>query len=272
MSAIAAWLLAGMTIGAEPPVRLGIISSVIARGVNDPGTTAVAIHEACARVAGFSPRLAAMSRSEMLQDHLDDELRDCGADARCVAARLDRAGIDVGALLVVNLTAQPPLIALRLIDTARSVVLAERATLVRAGPESLLAVVGAEFAELLQSGGYPMSGRVALEVVPAEVKVRVEGEEVAGSVFVVSPGQRQISISADDYVETSTSVRVTALQESRVVLRLEPEPPIYASPWFWAGAVAVIAGAVVGGWVLFDGDDRVRICQTFDGVSSCPEN
>lgn len=255
-------------------LRLAILSNLIVRTGSDPELSMPALHESCARVASFVSGLAVVPRSEILQSELDEELRNCGADAKCIASRLDRAGIALGALLVVNTALDPTLITMRLIDTARGSVLAERATAV---PEStaLLRVVASEFSELLGAGNYPSAGKIVVDVWPAEAKVSIDPDaapaQTAPHIFVVAPGEYRVSAAADGYVETSSTVQVRRrMEEAHLAWTLEAQPAIYESPWFWTGVAAVLAAGVAGSLALFGGEERVHLCQSMPGGPSCP--
>jgi hypothetical protein len=105
----------------------------------------------------------------------------------------------------------------------------------------------------------------------SHVEVRIDGVRVAsieaGRVVTieVDPGERVLSLSAKlkDSVERKLllapggkrSVSVQ-LVPSRAALDGERSRSVLASPWFWAGSVTLVVGAVVGGYLLLQ--DRQR--------------
>jgi hypothetical protein len=275
ITALLALALASTPSDGAAPLRLGIVSNLVAPPDKDPELTALGVHDACAHVASFAARLIPLSRSEMLQGELDEELRDCGSDARCISARLEAAEIDLGAILVVNLAVEPPLITMRLIDTERRAVLAERATAVARGDRTLAQLVSSEFAELLERGGHPALGKLIVEAAPVEAQVKIEtapdARLSAPGAFILPPGRHRITASADDHADTSTSVLVERLRESRIAMRLEEDAAIWESPWFWAAVAGAAAAGVAAGLIVLGGEDRLTICQTRDGVAACPE-
>jgi hypothetical protein len=255
-----------------PPERLAILSSVV-KPERDPETTAVNVDASCVYVAGFAAGVQTVPRAELSERALDEALRNCGADARCLSVRLEERSIDLAALVVVNLSSSPPLITLRLLRTQGAKVLAERAVSApREGPP-VLDVVSRELASLLESGGYPVLGRVNVETNPENTNVRFEASGVvqhAASIFLVPPGVHRVSLGADDHESASTSIRVERLKESTLAVRLEPEPALYERWWFWTIAGAAVVTAVAGTLVLARDPGRLRLCQ-HDVDETCSE-
>lgn len=243
-------------------LRLAILTSVLARGDVDPELNAINLDAACARVAGFVAGISPTARADIEERGLDEELRECGSDARCISTRLEARQIDLAALVVVNLATTPPLLTMRLVSTDGGRVLSERASAVPKNVQ-IKDAVSAEFAVLLERGGHPVLGRVNVDAAPANAIVRIESarESLAGSVFLLPPGEHRVSIDADGYAETSTAVRVERMRESQLVLALEPESSVFGEWWFWmiVGGAAVAASA--SAFFMLREEDGLTLCH-----------
>jgi hypothetical protein len=245
-------------------VRLAVIASVVHRPEADTELGSFSVQEEASQVVSFSPDLAVVPSSETLARNLDDQIRDCGADIRCVSARLRSADVDLALLIVADLGLRPPIVTTRMLDCKKEAVL--ETSIAELGAEGLRPVVRAEAAKALERAGHPIGGRIQVETTPADATVIVHGEgknaqQSVGSLLELAPGAYQISVVRDGYTQTSTHAWVRAGQETRIWLKLEESSGLVASPWFWAAIVAVAAAAGTAIFFALRSDDRRQLCQ-----------
>jgi hypothetical protein len=257
----------------EPPKKVRV--ALVVRAVNRPEAEAdfgtVSIADEAAQVAGFSLGIGVLSRSEMSETNLDDQLRDCGSDARCMSSRLREAGVDLGLMVVADLGLKPPIVTTRVIDSRTERVLVN--AIADLAKDSLKNVVRGEVARALESAGHPIGGRVTIETSPPNALVAIDGgrglEPGPTNSFILAPGRYDVRATEDGYVPTSTRARVVSGEETRIWLRLDASSGLLGSPWFWTAIVAALAA---GGTALFFATRHVDqprpLCQTRD-PSAC---
>lgn len=248
--AIVALLSLGtVTAHAEPP-RLAIFARLNSPE-NKPRLDTVALLEKLAQEASYALGVTVVRPSELLTTDEGRSALDCGADLKCLGARLRAAAIDLGLVVSIDLSADSALVLVLLVDSkaaARGRIIDEAPA--EAAAEIETAVLRAA-ARLLNDAGYIAGGRLRLNVSPFDASVKLEDE--AGVLLPVSteavlslrPGNYRALAEKDGYLPKTAPVAVAARGESELRLELEADSPWYTSAWFWVPVAAVVvAGAV----------------------------
>lgn len=254
-------LLAGLAAGtahAEPPHRggrLAILASVLSPARADGSALREGeLFDAAARAAALRPGLETIPYDELLGDAarpLPSEVRECGADLRCAAAALRRAGADLGLRVLVNQAVDPPLLVTTLFDAGgaerdpESVVELERDRAVAPAAEHALA-------SLFERAGFSLGGGLRIAVHPGDANLSLQGrplDPAARIALVLAPGRYEIQAQREGYASGRAEAVVLSGQTVQIAIDLAPEAPASGgAPWLW---IALAAGAVVAGGATF---------------------
>src|SRR5438105_9294766 len=97
--------------------RLAILPVVIQR--EDGKVTLASVFDRAAQAAARRRGVTVLAYEEIFSadnSAVLEGVRDCGADAPCLAARLSQLNASIGLIVLANLTTDPPLLALRLLE------------------------------------------------------------------------------------------------------------------------------------------------------------
>ncbi len=258
---VVAVLLAALATGA-PPTRVTTVVRVV-------GSKAAASDRSVADAARAGLRwlldVEVLSYDERAR--LEDEVRRCGEDNGCVLARLSTSGVDLGVYVVANFEVSPPLITLELLDTKRRRSIARK--LVDAQALDIdVAITGAVERVLLETG-LRVGGEVVADIVPGEAKVTLDDRPIEVGVPVLSDvGAHVLRVRLDGYVPLEQRLDVALRDEQRLALRLEPEPGILSTWWFWTAVGVAVAGGVTAA-VIAARPDTLDTCHPVGG-GVCP--
>jgi hypothetical protein len=101
------------------------------------------------------------------------------------------------------------------------------------------------------------------------IEVRIDGVLVTTltsshpSAIETNPGERVVTLSARHHDSIERTLVLVAGKSQTLTAKLAPsrtarqeQGSVFKSPWFWAGAGTVVAGALVGGYFLFRERER----------------
>lgn len=189
------------------------------------------------------------------------ETRRCGSDLGCVRDRLIDAGLDHVLRVLVNTSMSPALVTLQLVSLSGD----PRTKLEMLDDEGTIAsATSSAAAELIESAGFVEGGRLEVEVVPGDARVRVTlGEESSeGLELRLAPGLYTVTAERAGYETASSEASVMPGGVQRVSLILKPESSWLESPWVWVGAGAVVAGVTVVLATALAAPRTYALCQT----------
>lgn len=199
------------------------------------------------------------------QDAFTGRIADCGSDVPCLASRMRALGARWGLLVVVNLIAEPPLVALRLLDADQRRQVGQFSGPVRSREGTVSRAVRARAERLLDMAGFIPSGRLDVTVDPSDARVRVTGpsaplERLTGTAYVLVPGSYVVSAAREGFREAAEGVVVRSGTQNAVRLTLEDDQSLWSSPWFWTGVGAVVAAAATVAIVAAAQPDDPCLC------------
>ncbi len=239
----------------EPVAIVVRVVSANAPAIDEP-TLVRAASDALANI----PTLTALSAQDLaggVGRPLGAELRNCGADTRCIASRLSTAGVPHAALIVANLDVAPPLVSVTLVGAGAPQPAARTAfELVRLSPEALRD----RLLEVFETAGHATGGLVRARVEPPSALVTIDEALVPPEGLTVPVGEHRVVARADGRETLERTVTVEARQTLVVDLELE-ETSVWASPWPWVGiGVGVAAVGVAVGVLVNAREDAYRLC------------
>lgn len=270
--AFVSFLSAGAANASTSPekTRIAVVANIVNRAENDIELGSIAPFDEASNAASYAIDVAVVSGSEMLETKLGDQLRGCGADIRCISARLEQAGVARAVLVVADLGLAPGLVTARVVDAAQVRVVGT--ALVEVGGEGLRAAVKSAVTRAMEKAGMAIGGRLTIETSPANAEVQLGASKInaapgLANIFVLPPGNYPVSAAHDGFVPTSTTAVVQLSRDTRVWMELQAEDSIFGSPWFWValGGAAVIAGGAVV-WAVRPGDGTRMLCESRDGT------
>lgn len=270
--AFVSFLSAGAANASTSPekTRIAVVASIVNRAENDTELGAIAPFDEAAGAASYAIDTAVVSSSEMLETKLGDQLRGCGADIRCISARLEQAGVARAILVVADLGLTPGLVTARVVDAAQERVVAT--ALVEVGVEGLRAAVKSAVTRAMEKAGLAIGGRLTIETSPSNAEVQLTAANrtavpgLANS-YILSPGNYPVSAAHEGYISSSTTATVLPSRDTRVWMELRAEDSVFGEAWFWiaiGGAVALTGGAVV--WAMQPSDGARMLCMSRDGT------
>ncbi|MEQ9497943.1 MAG: PEGA domain-containing protein [Deltaproteobacteria bacterium] len=234
-----------------------------------PPTTAAAIHAALVEEVQARPVLVEpLSYNQLLVQSPTmsaSTVRDCGADAACVAEVFRGHALRFIVVAAVNFELEPWSAALTIIDpetmrsTDRLVPLAadgDRQVLENAISQAAITLLTASGAV---HGGH---ARLALTPEAAQVEAPAELEAVGPLRYRGPPGTYALRAEAEGYEPGATSVQIVAGQEALARLTLEPEGGLLTHPAFWVVTGVVVAAGVTAGVLLAGSGDPAQQCYT----------
>ncbi|MCC7385660.1 MAG: hypothetical protein IT384_27675 [Deltaproteobacteria bacterium] len=263
-----------LTVAAAPPKvdRLAVLP-IIAAGPNGDASLSSVINDV-SQAAAFRLGLRLLSDEEMFvaSAEVGERVRNCGSDIACIADRLRAFDARYGLVVVVNMTVQPPLIGLQLIDTDERRLVGESLGQLAPEDSGISKAIQARARKIFDEAGYNQAGRVVVEVQPPQAKVTIgdfSPDEGAPNVFTVPPGHYEVRAQLDGYGGASEQAVAIGGQETKVGLILEEESSFFGSPWFWVGLGAVAAGGATAAVIAAQPTSRC-VCVVFQGQGCGP--
>jgi hypothetical protein len=170
-----------------------------------------------------------------------DDLRSCGTDDRCIAARLEQEAIDRALYVVASL--ETGFVSVELFARGRVGAIATEVAPIEGSVER---AVGAAVAGAMRSAGHRRGARLVVDVEPREATARLGTIAIApGDSTVVEAGLSAIDVSASGFVSERREVELTEGRETVVRVELEAEESIVESWWLWTVVGIVAASAIV---------------------------
>ncbi|MBI4815831.1 MAG: hypothetical protein HY791_06225 [Deltaproteobacteria bacterium] len=191
------------------------------------------------------------------------EARRCGSDVQCVRERLLEAGVDHVLRVLANTSVAPAMVSLQLVSLSTSArTRLEMVEDTRRAPE----IAAQASSEMLGALGFEIGGRLEVEVVPADAKVKISSGELVMETTstLLKPGTYSVAAERDGYLPKSVQAKVGSGAIERVSLRLEQERSWTSNPLVWVGAGVVVVGGVVAAVLLASGPKSYELCQTSD--------
>ena len=202
----------------------------------------------------------------------------CADDACLVTVGLDA---QAGYLMVLMIEAAEPgyRVMVLLVDVTNEQMMGSAAFELPADPAAFSTVMTAPLGPLVEAieSPYPTTGTLAITAEQIGAEIIIDGELVGNSplqpIEEVEPGEHQVQVSMEGYLDDERTVEVVAGEVATVSVTLQPEPPpppppppstpIWRRWWFWTaiGAVVVGTGLGVGLGVGLSGDAEVREVQ-----------
>ncbi len=217
---------------------------------SDRGATPIApLVDAVARALSMRPSLELSVEEESFNDGV---LLSCGTDIRCVAKAFDGKSVELALLVVAANDANPPILAMKLVDLKKVNVLADSRNRYQAG--ALTESVSLYANQLLDAEGFKKLARLRAHVKPAGAAVALEGgvKADAAGVLLADPGKYRVVATHPGYDEEARDVELIAGQETAVSIELDEDGSILESPWLWI-AVGVVAAGVTTALVVGPG-------------------
>jgi hypothetical protein len=181
----------------------------------------------------------------------------CGPELACLSRLLAEEHLELGLLVSANLRLTPPLLSVQLFD-AQAVHGKAVWALDPAGPGPIEAIM-AEVARLLERDGHAAGGRIRVEVSPAGASIAVDDQPPKSA---LSPGPHRVHVWLEGFEERAVEADVVAGKETVIPLQLDSKRSLWASPWFWIAASAVVLiGGGAAGFAAAHPSGRFTICQ-----------
>ena len=257
-------VLATLAAQSSAPARIAVLPSVVGAGDVTPRQ----IFEAAATATEWRLALAPLSYEALFLEGsapIARRLRECGAQADCLARAMQSNRIDLLLNVIVSFAIEPPLVTLSLIDQASGE--ARRTDVFEPKEEPLDAALARRAQRLLDDAGFERAGDAAVVVRPAGADVTLDGANVvertaARTLFRAAPGTYPLRVALDGYLDVQRSIAITGGERADVDVLLQQVPVESAGllerPWFWVAAGAVVAGAVTTAVVLSNRDPAAR--------------
>jgi hypothetical protein len=268
-------LLCAATPG-EPAKKRILIAAAVARAQKATlDVESAAVAKAAAHAAAYALDLAPIGIQDAPPD-LAEALSTCGADPRCIGARLESAGLGLGLFLVANFSTSPHIVTARVIDAAGSVL---QSSVWEFDPAKadIAAEIASDTMDLLDKSGHPIGGRIIVDPKPLDASVsltaRLTGaafQAAPPNVFLVPAGEYRVDANKDGWVHAAAETAVKRGQDATISVALASEPTILESPWLWIGAGAAVAGAVTAFLVIHHNAEPLTLCQA-TSRSMCPQ-
>ena len=207
------------------------------------------------------------------EEGLVNRVRDCGADAGCIASRMRMFNARLGLVTVVNLDLDPPLLAVMLFDTDRGDKIDEKVEELQVRKEPEIVARATEVAAmLLEAAGHRRAGKLMVHVTPPNAVVQIKGgpeaDRGAPNIFTLPAGTYEIQASLAGWRPQTAQATITDGERKSLDLQLQEDVAFYQTAWSWVPTTLVVAASVVTGIVLATrGEDR---CYVFDNTTeSC---
>lgn len=205
---------------------------------------------------------SSMARDE--RSSLEDRVRACGPENRCISSRFAQSGADYGVLVIANYAATPPLATVEVFVNGKGEPIAQE--LVELAEDRALVSLQRAVERALLAAGGAVGGRIALLTDPSDALVTVEPPVSVGRDRpALAPGPYVIHVARDGFTTTSTTVNVAARRLVETSVRLEPEPGLASKWWVWAAAGAVIVASVTVA-VVVTRPDTEMVCHPVGGA------
>lgn len=197
-------------------------------------------------------------------------LADCGADVACFAAAAHAASAGYALVVLVDGSARPALVAVRLVSAEERAVRASASASLAPG-EDLGAALRTRTSVVLERSGLLRVGALSVRTQPAEARVTVDGDPALEGLerLAVAAGTHRVRAELEGWAPREVQVTVAPGQTLEVPLTLEVvERPLWASPWLWIGiGVAAAAGLTIG--VALQSQDRCICVGPPDAPCDC---
>jgi hypothetical protein len=190
-----------------------------------------------------------------LRGTLGTDLRACGVDNRCAAARLGQHGIDRALYVVANLAT-----GVLTVEVLRADPAGVAATELGQIGKDVDAAIAASVRRALIAAGHRLGGRLLLDVTPAEASVQIGTSSVSSSSPIVfEAGKHTLEVRLSGFESERREVELVAGKDLSLQLTLLEEPSVLSSWWLWTivGVAAAAAVAVPLAVVYGRGTDTV---------------
>lgn len=224
--------------------------------------------------SGFRPVRVMSVDDYFFQDgrELSQRALACGEDTGCLADALAVFRADLGLVVIANTDVTPPLLGLILIDTAERAVLADSYATLHVG--AIEPQVAASVDAIFDSAGLLKAGRLEVLAEPAEAIVQVDEQsspDLDGAHrFTLSPGRYLVKATAPEHQPDEREVQILPGETIRLEIRLDPQQPLWKSPWLWGSVAAVvIAAGTITIFAVANESSNDCLCVTAAGDPNC---
>lgn len=162
-------LFALLLLSAELP-SLAVIPVIAAEDASAPTATAIT-EEIAAAARGRAIRV--LTHEDLFvaaNSELVEEVRACGPDEACMSSRLSEVRVELGVIVVVSAVADPPIVAVRLVDVRERRVVAAAIGPLAVEEKTIAEAIRMRAAKLFEERGF----KKAIEVVPPPAPAVVE--------------------------------------------------------------------------------------------------
>jgi hypothetical protein len=242
-----------------------LVAPVATSSITAPDVEAAAV----ARASWFTD-IELVARSSI--PPLDQDLRTCGADTRCAAARAEQHGIDRLLYVIANISDRPGLLTVELVDAETKRTIANEVAALSGLDTAKL--IGSSVEKALASAGHQLGARLTVNAHPADTVIVTDpsGRTPFAGSAVLAPGDYEVIATREGY---ETERRTVALERGADVvldLPLEEEGSVLTSWWLWTTiGVAVAAAVVIPVVVLREGELDPFIACTSPDPERCRE-
>ncbi|MEL6184987.1 MAG: hypothetical protein AAFU79_10215, partial [Myxococcota bacterium] len=209
--------------------------------VLEGGGRAAEVFAAADRAGVLRPVRVMSADSHLFEDgeELSAQAARCGDDPRCLADALAAFRADLG-LVVITSPVDPPLLGVLLVDTARREVISDRYEDLRA--QDLEDQVARLAGVLLDAAGLERFAELEVVLQPPTAGLTLDGVPAGtGSrSLLLTPGQYRLEARANGHQKRVEHIELRGGERSHLEMALEPDRPLWASPWVWIG-VGVLA-------------------------------
>jgi hypothetical protein len=195
----------------------------------------------------FRPGLVLRPQEEL---EIERRARACRSELACIKKVFQGSGVDRVLLVAADVQDDRSFMSLSLLTVASDERPASRSRSISGPPEGLPAAFREDLGALLAAVGYPLLGRVTIDLAPPGAAARLDDkphDEGRENAFTVEPGTHRVAATLPGYIPADQRVEVRAGVETRITVRLEPDDSSFLkSPLVWIslGSVAAIGASV----------------------------
>ena len=174
-----------------------------------------------------------------------DDIRDCGANAMCVAQALFRTDATAALVVIVTRPREAIIVTATHLNRETSAVDAEIAVRLSANDASGLSRAARELFDELSR---PVYGMVQVEVEPKDTQLRwqppAERLDPLAARYVARPGAYDLALDRTGYESRVERVTIDPRTDAKLTFALRPDAPptsVWKSPWLWSGVAVGVA-------------------------------
>ena len=218
---------------------LAVVARVVAP--ESSPVTVVSVERAIRDGAGWFTDLEPMSPAAL--GRIDDRIRNCGSDDSCTTKTIAEAGASRLVLAVANLTADPPIVTMKLVDCASGGRIAGEVIELR-DLSTLDRELEGAIKRLLQSADHTLGAMLRVRTTPADAELAFVPPSIRSKseLVLVPAAEVKVIAAREGYEEDDVVVNAIAGQIHDVELELSTST-VLTSWWLWTIVGVAVAGA-----------------------------